>query len=71
MSGHECPAPGCETKKLPERLLACAKHWYQLPADLRAEIWRTYRGHDTVRHRLAVAEAVKIWTEKAWEEQRD
>ena len=42
MSRHACHHPSCEMP-VPPRLLACPPHWYQLPRQIRAEIWRTYR----------------------------
>lgn len=65
MSGHDCPAPGCLVTKLPYAMLACPKHWYELPEDLRTRIWRTWRRTDTVAHRAAVAEAVEVWLARA------
>lgn len=40
--GHHCHWTGCE-KAVPPRMWGCRKHWYMLPADIRAEIWRTFR----------------------------
>lgn len=40
--GHTCHWPGCN-KRVKPALWGCPKHWYTLPARLRALIWRTYR----------------------------
>ena len=42
MSTHECPAPGC-TEQVDGHRLACVRHWYAIPRDLRGELWRAYR----------------------------
>lgn len=39
---HTCHWPGC-TKQVPPALWGCRPHWYALPKELRAKIWRTYR----------------------------
>lgn len=56
---HECPAPGC-TRRVPRNKLACAPHWYQLPEELRAKVWRTYRQHGmgSAEHTDAMLDAV-------------
>lgn len=41
MSGHECPAPGCE-RRVPSSQFACRAHWYSLPKDIRDAIWAGY-----------------------------
>lgn len=42
MSGHRCPAPGCEAQ-VPSNQYACRAHWYSLPKPLRDAIWDAYR----------------------------
>lgn len=42
MSAHTCHWPNCGTP-VPPKMWGCSKHWFRLPAKLRAEIWRTYR----------------------------
>ena len=44
---HKCPAPDC-TAQLPASKLACRRHWYAIPADLRDEIRAQYRPGQTV-----------------------
>lgn len=39
---HHCHWPGCD-RQVPPAKWGCGKHWYQLPEDLRARIWRAYR----------------------------
>lgn len=41
---HDCPAPGCDAQ-VPFEMLACRTHWYQIPSDLRRELWFEYRRH--------------------------
>lgn len=43
---HACPAPDCPIRVQPTGL-ACVRHWYALPADLRAEIRRHYHRGQT------------------------
>lgn len=43
---HECIGPGCTTR-LPPRLLACRRHWWKIPAELRNEISTHYRPGQT------------------------
>lgn len=59
---HDCPAPECGTRVSAERL-ACPPHWYQLPREMRAEIWAALRARsaDPTRHRRAVAAALAFW----------
>ena len=38
---HTCHHPLCDVKVSPS-MLACRKHWYQLPKHLRDDVWRTY-----------------------------
>jgi hypothetical protein len=39
---HRCHHPTCDVP-VPPRLLACRRHWFQLPKRLRDRIWATYR----------------------------
>lgn len=39
---HKCHATGCKTN-VPPKMFMCKKHWFQLPARLRNNIWATYR----------------------------
>lgn len=42
MRVHLCHAIGCETPVRPA-LLMCRRHWFMVPARLRAEVLATYR----------------------------
>lgn len=37
----KCPVPGCVIKMLRSQAM-CIRHWFQVPADLRALIWESY-----------------------------
>ena len=39
---HVCHWPGCEAQ-VPPAMWGCRAHWYRLPKEIRAEIWRAYR----------------------------
>lgn len=39
---HLCHWPNCNTT-VPPSYWGCSKHWFTLPANLRAKIWQTYR----------------------------
>lgn len=58
---HECPAPGCMVRVDQDRL-ACPRHWYRLPAALRARIWRLWSRGPEEEHAAAVREAID-WLE--------
>ena len=38
---HTCHATNCK-KPVAEEMFMCKKHWYQLPAFLRNQIWKHY-----------------------------
>lgn len=62
---HECHWPGC-TVQVPPAMWGCKRHWYALPAELRAKIWRCYRPGQERDMRpseayLAVAREVQDW----------
>ena len=40
--GHECHWPGCG-QEVPPAMWGCKKHWFALPATLRARVWAAYR----------------------------
>ncbi len=42
MSEHRCYATGCREIISPQMLM-CAKHWYAVPRELQAAVWRHYR----------------------------
>src|SRR5439155_10581571 len=39
---HLCHWPGC-TRQVPPAKWGCPEHWYKLPPNLRARIWRAYQ----------------------------
>jgi hypothetical protein len=58
---HKCPARPCPLP-VPDRLLACPKHWFQLPSAVRQEIHVTARLPLTdPRRRAALDKAYKVW----------
>lgn len=62
---HHCHWTGCD-KNVPPAMWGCKKHWFKLPARLRARIWRTYRpGQEVTKDPsadyLAVAKEVQDW----------
>lgn len=69
---HTCHWPGCEVA-VPPKLWGCKRHWYALPARLRADILRHYRPGQEIDKRpsaeyVAVAKEVREWilTEERW-----
>lgn len=61
MKTHRCPKPGC-TIQVPNRLLACRPHWYELSAPVREAITAT--ASLTVLHparRAALEDAREEW----------
>ena len=38
---HICHAKGC-TVPVPRKMLMCRRHWYMVPAKLRAAVWAMY-----------------------------
>lgn len=67
-SFHTCHWPGC-TEQVPPKLWGCKKHWFMLPADIRREIWRTYRPgqelqKDPSREYIAAAREAQEWIER-------
>jgi hypothetical protein len=39
---HQCPATGCK-RNLPDHLLMCKPHWFQVPHHLRRAVWSAYQ----------------------------
>lgn len=42
LMSHRCHAVGCDIEVDPG-LLMCRRHWFQVPKNLRREVWRLYR----------------------------
>jgi hypothetical protein len=38
---HRCPGPHC-TRIVPDAMLMCRHHWYQVPPELRDAVWGAY-----------------------------
>jgi hypothetical protein len=64
-----CPHPLCETK-IPREMFACRSHWNELPAQVRRDIWRSWRAYKVGQVTLddLTAEHEKAIT--AWEQGR-
>ena len=57
---HICPGPGCEAQ-VPYEMLACSRHWYQVPRALRNAVYVTWRrgaGAGSAAHLAAIEAAV-------------
>lgn len=69
---HTCHWPGCN-KQVPPAMWGCKRHWFMLPALLRAKIWRSYRPGQEVTmdpspEYLKIANEVQKWIfDRAWE----
>ena len=62
---HVCHWPGCNQQVQPA-LWGCRKHWYALPALLRARVWKAYRPGQEADRRpsadyLQVAREIQVW----------
>lgn len=66
---HTCHHPNCNEPVPPARL-ACRKHWFELPQDLRNAVWRTYRKGQEVdkcpsrEYITIVKECKRFWLRK-------
>lgn len=60
---HTCPGKGCE-RQVSADMLACRRHWFQLPKELRQRIWDTWRSDDHEGHGDAVLEAMAFYDSK-------
>jgi hypothetical protein len=55
-----CPVPGCCAQIDPTRLM-CRHHWYQVPKQVRDQVWATWRsgtGASSFEHEQAVGMAI-------------
>lgn len=63
---HLCHHPRCEVH-VPPRMLACRKHWYQLPRWLRDEVWDRYspgqerRKDPSSEYLETVHKCIEVW----------
>ena len=58
---HQCPGPRCKHDDVPDEMLACSGHWYQVPVATRKAVWRAWRNGDgagTREHRAAITHAI-------------
>lgn len=62
-STHKCPKTGCDVQ-VPQNMLACRTHWFDLPRPLRQAIKATYRKDDEA-HGRNVGEAMRLLSGKA------
>jgi hypothetical protein len=64
---HECPAPGCE-KRVPQHMLACRRHYHELPKVLRGKLYQAWDGglgYGSEEHREAIRECRAFWETNA------
>jgi len=58
---HRCPGPDC-TQDVPYDMLACSRHWYQVPKAIRAAVWRAWdrgKGAGSNAHTAAIHAAIR------------
>jgi hypothetical protein len=61
---HICPGPECE-KEIPYEMLACSRHWYQVPKPLRSAVyhaWDNGNGAGSAEHTAAMDAAIRRMT---------
>jgi hypothetical protein len=61
---HQCPGPEC-TAEIPATMLACRRHWYQVPKVIRDAVWWAWDGGfgaGSEAHRAAMHEAIRRMT---------
>lgn len=61
---NKCPA--CDAM-IKAHEVACKRHWFEVPRELRDRIWRLYRNRRTKgseEHRRAVFEAIRFLTKE-------
>ncbi len=57
---HECPGPECEAQ-VPYEMLACRRHWYQVPRAIRNAVYSTWdsgAGAGSREHLAAMDKAI-------------
>lgn len=55
-----CPVARCENSKGEDQVV-CPHHWYQLPSQLRARVWRLFRTErGSAAHLQAIKESVQL-----------
>lgn len=58
-AGHGCPAKGCGVT-VERSKLACSRHWFDLPKQIRDRVWAAFRTHGmgSAEHTDAVGAAL-------------
>lgn len=59
MGSHRCAIPRCP-EKIGPALLMCRDHWYEVPKDLRDEVWAQYRAEGVWSERYMAARDAAI-----------
>lgn len=57
---HECPGPECG-KLVPDEMLACPRHWYQVPKPMRDAVYKAWNrgaGAGSAAHYNAMLAAI-------------
>ena len=68
MPRYKCLVRTCEHNRQDGQIF-CRSHWYSLPAELRARIWRLFREkRGSQEHREAVFEAIRLANKQAKEQ---
>lgn len=58
---HDCPKPGCHEQVSFEQL-ACPKHWFSLPPNLRRQINAAWREGNIEKTLTLRKQAVAVWS---------
>ena len=61
---HKCPGPKCAADVEPG-MLACPRHWYQVPKPIRRAVWRAWdygAGAGSAEHQAAMGAAIERMT---------
>lgn len=64
MNMHQCPGPDC-TRIVSAAMLACRRHWYQVPRPLRDRVWVAWNdgaGAGSKEHAEAMRAAIETMT---------
>lgn len=60
---HTCPHDACDVE-IGREMFACRRHWFVLPASLRARIWTAYRAGDVGETLQCYREAHAEWRDR-------
>lgn len=62
MATHDCPGPECAAQ-VPQHMLACRRHWFQVPRKIRMRVWDAYHDQPNgTEHTQAMREAIAAMT---------